>query len=65
MPIVTKGTVNLSDDTISELIDTTIDRNNQKQKLTKDPELNEIQKEINKTLKTIKEQNDEIIGDKF
>ena len=55
----------LTADTIAKLIDTTIDKNAAKQKIVKDIESNESLKEINKTMKIIKEQNDEIIGDVF
>lgn len=55
----------LTADTIEKLIDTTIDKNQAKQKIVKDIESNETLKEINKTMKILKEQNDEIIGDVF
>ncbi len=55
----------LTADTISKLIDTTIDINNQKNKLVQNIKSDDTLKEINKTMKILKEQNDEIIGDTF
>ncbi len=55
----------LTEDTIAKLVETTIERNNQKQKIVRDAESIDTLKEINRTIKTIKEQNDEIIGDEF
>lgn len=63
MPSVTRE-VSLTEATLKELLKTTID-GNLDQTATKDIEANDTLKEINKTLKTIKEQNDEIIGDTF
>jgi len=55
----------LTEDTINKLIETTIDKNQAKQKIVKDIESNQTLTEINKTMKILKEQNDEIIGDVF
>lgn len=65
MPIIVKSNIALTQDTISQLIDTSIEKNNSKSKLVKDGPANETLKEINQTMKTIKEQNDEIIGETF
>jgi len=65
MVIVSRQDTGLTQDTIDKLIDTTIDKNQAKQKIVKDIESNETLKEINKTMKILKEQNDEIIGDVF
>ena len=65
MVTVSRAETSLTADTIEKLIDTTIDKNQAKQKIVKDIESNQTLKEINKTMKTIKEQNDEIIGDVF
>jgi len=55
----------LTPDTISKLIGTILVKNQAKQDIVKDIESNEFLEEISKTMKTIKEQNDEIIGDVF
>ena len=65
MPTVSRAETALTADTIAKLIDTTIDKNQEKQKIVKDIESNETLNEINKTMKILKEQNDEIIGDVF
>ncbi len=65
MVSVSRKETALTQDTIDKLIETTIDKNQAKQKIVKDIESNETLKEINKTMKTLKEQNDEIIGDVF
>jgi len=65
MVTVSRKETALTADTISQLIDTTIDKNQAKQKIVKDIESNQTLKEIDKTMKIIKEQNDEIIGDVF
>jgi len=56
--------VNLSKSTLKELLKSNIDQDFN-QTATKDSEANETLREIHKTLKTIKEQNDEIVGDEF
>lgn len=63
MPNVTR-VVNLTEATLKELTKSIIDQN-YNQTSTKDVEANDSLKEISKTLKTIKDQNDEIIGDEF
>lgn len=65
MVIVSRKETGLTQDTINKLIDTTIDKNQAKQKIVKDIESNQTLNEINKTMKILKEQNDEIIGDEF
>jgi len=56
--------VSLSESTLKELLKTNLARTPD-QTATKDIEANDTLKEINKTLKTIKEQNDEIVGDEY
>jgi len=53
----------LSDDTIEKIIDKSIDIHDIKQKLVRDLDGTEILKEISQSLKNIKLQNDEIIGE--
>jgi len=65
MVSVSRKETALTQDTINKLIDTTIDKNQAKQKIVKDIESNETLKEINETMKILKEQNDEIIGEEF
>lgn len=65
MVSVSRGQIALDSKTISALIDTSIDRNNLKEKLVKNITQEEMLKEMSKNLKIIKEQNDEIIGDEF
>jgi len=56
--------LSLSKTTLRELLKSNI-LENINQTATKDIEANEALSEISKTLKVIKEQNDEIIGDEF
>jgi len=65
MVTVSRLAHSLTDDTILKLIDTSIDKHNQKQKLTRDLDSTDLIKEMNNNMRIIKEQNDEIIGDKF
>ena len=56
--------LSFSKTTLRELLEANVDKNLD-QTATRDLEANDTLKEIKDTLKTIKEQNDEIIGDEF
>lgn len=65
MVTVSRKETALDSSTIAQLIDTTITKNNQKQKLTQNIESDQSLKEMNQTMKIIKEQNDDMLGDVY
>jgi len=62
---VSRAETSLTADTIAQLVATTLTQANKSEKLVKNIKQEQALEEMNKNLRIIKEQNDEIIGDEF